>query len=48
MLLVAFLRNGIIGKDKEKVKEERRLEKEKRLLKDKLYKEYIKSKEDAE
>ena len=48
MLLVAFLRNGIIGKNKEKVKEERRLENEKRLLKDKLYKEYMGSKEDAQ
>ena len=48
MLLVAFLRNGIIGKDKEKVKEERRLENEKRLLKDKLYKEYLDSKEKTE
>lgn len=44
MLLVAFLRNGIIGKDKEKIKEQRRLEKEERLLKEKLYKEYIKNK----
>ena len=48
MLLVAFLRNGIIGKDKEKVREERRLEKEKRLLKDKLYKEYLESKGETE
>ena len=46
MLFVAFLRNGIIGKNKEKVKEERRLENEKRLLKDKLYLDYIKSKEE--
>ncbi len=46
MLFVAFLRNGIIGKDKEKVKEERRLQNEKRLLKDKLYADYIKSKEE--
>ena len=46
MLFVAFLRNGIIGKNKEKVKEERRLEKEKRLLKDKLYLDYINSKEE--
>lgn len=45
MLFVAFLRNGIIGKNKEKVKEERRLENEKRLLKDKLYLDYINSKE---
>lgn len=44
MLLVAFLRNGIIGKNKEKIKEQRRLEKEERLLKEKLYKEYIKNK----
>lgn len=46
MLLVAFLRNGIIGKNKEAVKEERRAENEKRLLKDKLYRDYIKSKEE--
>ena len=46
MLFVSFLRNGIIGKNKEKVKEERRLENEKRLLKDKLYAEYINSKEE--
>lgn len=46
MLLVAFYRNGIIGKNKEQVKEERRLENEKRLLKDKLYAEYINSKEE--
>lgn len=45
MLFVAFLRNGIIGKNKENVKEERRLENEKRLLKDKLYLDYINSKE---
>lgn len=46
MLFVAFLRNGIIGKNKEKVKEERRLENEKRLLKDKLYLDYINSREE--
>ena len=46
MLFVAFLRNGIIGKNKEQVKEERRLQNEKRLLKDKLYLDYIKSKEE--
>lgn len=46
MLFVAFLRNGIIGKNKEKVKEERRFENEKRLLKDKLYLDYINSKEE--
>lgn len=46
MLFVAFLRNGIIGKNKEKVKEERRSENEKRLLKDKLYLDYINSKEE--
>ena len=46
MLFVSFLRNGIIGKNKEKVKEERRLQNEKRLLKDKLYAEYIDSKEE--
>lgn len=41
MFTVSFLRNGVIGKNKEKVKEQRRLENEKRLLKDKLYKEYM-------
>lgn len=46
MLFVAFLRNGIIGKNKEKVKEERRSENEKRLLKDKLYLDYINSREE--
>lgn len=46
MLFVSFLRNGIIGKNKEKVKEERRFENEKRLLKDKLYLDYINSKEE--
>ena len=35
-------------KTEEKVKEERRLENEKRLLKDKLYKEYLESKEETE
>lgn len=46
MLFVAFLRNGIIGKNKEEIKEVRRLENEKRLLKDKLYLDYINSKEE--
>ncbi len=46
MLFVAFLRNGIIGKNKDEIKELRRLENEKRLLKDKLYMDYINSKED--
>lgn len=46
MLFVSFLRNGIIGKNKEKVKEERHFENEKRLLKDKLYLDYINSKEE--
>ena len=44
MLLIAFLRNGIIGKNKETVKKQRKLEKEERLLKEELYKEYIKNK----
>ena len=48
MLLVAFLRNGVIGKNKEAIKEERRQVKEIRLLKEKLYKEYLESKEDVE
>ena len=46
MLLVAFYRNGLMGKNKEKVKEERRLINEERLLKDRLYKEYLKSREE--
>ncbi len=46
MLLVAFYRNGLVGKNKEKVKEERRLINEERLLKDRLYKEYLKSREE--
>lgn len=45
MLLIAFIRNGIIGKHKKEVKEQRRLENEKRLLKDKLYREYMKKQE---
>ncbi len=44
MLFVAFLRNGIIGKNKEKIKAERESLKEERLLKDKLYREYLESK----
>lgn len=44
MLLVAFLRNGVIGKNKAKIKEQRRLEKEERLLKEKLYKNYLENK----
>lgn len=43
MLTVSFLRNGIIGKNKAAVKEQRRREKEKRLLKDRLYEEYMKN-----
>lgn len=41
MLLVAFLRNGIIGKNKRKIREENRKKEEIRLLKDKLYEEYL-------
>ena len=41
MLLVAFFRNGIIGKNKEAIKKLRQKEHEKRLLKDRLYNEYI-------
>lgn len=41
MLFVAFLRNGIIGKDKQKIREENRKKEEIRLLKDKLYEEYL-------
>ncbi len=48
MLLVAFLRNGIIGKNKEKMKELRRIEKEKSLIKNKLYNEYIKEQKGEE
>lgn len=43
MLYIAFLRNGIIGKDKEKVKELRRRENEKTALKNKLYEDYIRT-----
>ena len=42
LLAVSFIRNGIIGKNKEKIKEQNRLKEEQRLLKDKLYEEYIK------
>lgn len=45
MLSVAFIRNGIIGKRKEKVREENRRKEEIRLLKDKLYDEYLKGEE---
>lgn len=48
MLLVAFLRNGIIGKNKEEVKKMRQKENEKRLLKDRLYEEYIKNHKEEE
>lgn len=47
MFGIAFLRNGVIGKNKAAVKEQRRLENEKRLLKDKLYEEYIKNQRDG-
>lgn len=45
MLLVAFLRNGIIGKNKHKVREENRKKEEIRLLKDRLYEAYLKGEE---
>lgn len=45
MLLVAFLRNGIIGKNKQKIREENRKKEEVRLLKDKLYEDYLKGEE---
>lgn len=45
MLMIAFIRNGIIGKNKEEVKKNRRLENEKRLLKDRLYREYMEKQE---
>ena len=48
MLLVAFLRNGIIGKNKEEVKKMRQKENEKRLLKDRLYEEYMKNHKEEE
>lgn len=48
MLTVAFLRNGIIGKNKEEIKKQRRLENEKRLLKDKLYADYINAQEEKQ
>lgn len=41
MFSISFLRNGVIGKNRAQIKEQRRLENEKRLLKDKLYREYI-------
>ena len=44
MLLVSFYRNGLMGKNKEAVKEERRQINEQRLLKEKLYREYLESK----
>ena len=42
MLLVAFLRNGIIGKNRQKIREENRKKEEIRLLKDRLYEDYLK------
>lgn len=48
MLLVSFLRNGIIGKNKEAVKNMRQAEKEKTQLKNKLYNEYIKNQKGEE
>lgn len=45
MLFVAFLRNGIIGKNKEKIREENCRKEEIRLLKESLYKEYLKGEE---
>lgn len=43
MLWVAFVRNGIIGKNKEKIRLENRRKEEIRLLKDKLYEDYLKN-----
>ena len=43
MLLVSFYRNGLMGKNKEAVKEERRQINEQRLLKEILYREYLES-----
>lgn len=45
MLLVSFLRNGIIGKNKQKIREEKHKKEEIRLLKDRLYEEYLKGAE---
>ena len=45
MLVITFLRNGIIGKNKEKVKAYNAKQEEIRLLKDSLYSEYIKEQE---
>ncbi len=44
MLLVSFYRNGVIGKNKEAIKEERSKAKEQQLLKEKLYREYLETK----
>lgn len=41
MLVVTFLRNGLIGKNKAEIKAKRQKENAKRVLKDKLYNEYV-------
>ncbi len=42
MFWVSFLRNGIIGKNKQKIREENRKKEEIRLIKERLYEEYLK------
>ncbi len=48
MLLIAFLRNGIIGKNKEQIKAELKRKKKERLLKERLYKAYLNTDYDEE
>jgi uncharacterized membrane protein YjdF len=48
MLLVSFYRNGVIGKNKKAVKAERLKLREQQALKEKLYNEYIQSKEEKQ
>ena len=43
MLFITFLRNGIIGRNKEKVIEYKNQQEETRLLKEKLYSDYLKN-----
>ena len=48
MLLVSLYRNGVIGKNKEAIKSERLRLKEHQALKEKLYNDYIQSKEEKQ
>ncbi len=48
MLLITFLRNGMIGKNKEKVKEFNKEQERVRLLKEELYAEYIENQKKGE